>query len=404
MSQTNMCAKIAKVIAINNDVRTQKGNVMSNTVQTLNKEIGNKISSSDIRENNINMIFSLLFPSRQLSRVELGKQTGLSRMAVSEVTAEMMADGIIREVGEDHRTGRGKRSTIMSIDTAHWRVCAVDLSNPFIVKGALIDLCGRIVERIEIPKDDSHNVTVDDVIEALDQVRSMTDLPILGMGIAVPGIVDNDGTVIRAVHFGWKNIALGALLEERYELPVLVNNSTDVALLAEQCFGAQSPNAMLIKIGQGIGVSLSLNSEIIEGEHHMAGEIGHVVIDPNGPECVCGKRGCLEAFLAAPRLERMIADAPERRTEILARAGQTLGRVMAVPTGLLDIQDISVYGPSLVGEAFLGAMGEELASALASEYRTMPNIRRCQQGEDLTLRGEGINVIQHCLSRARNVA
>lgn len=363
-----------------------------------------KISSSDIRANNISMIFQLLFPANRLSRAELGRCTGLSRMAISDVTAEMMNNGIIREVGEDQRTGRGKRSAILALDTAHWRVCVVDLSEPYLVKSAIVDLYGRVVDRIELARDDIRQISVDDVIEAIDRISAQTDLPLLGIGVAVPGVVDCEGDVVHAVRFGWKNIPLRAMLEDHYGIPVLVNNCTDMALVGEKQFGTAAANSMLIRIGLGIGVAVSLNNEIVEGEHYMAGEIGHIIVDPSGPECECGKQGCLEAYLSVPRLERMIVNTPERRTEILANAGEILGRVMAVSVGLLDIENICVYGSNLIGDAFLGAMAEELGVLMNTEYRHAPVVKRCEQGDSLTIRGEAINVLEHCIPTIRSAA
>ncbi len=109
--------------------------------------IATKTVPSDIRANNTMAVFNLLFPATHMSRVELRRHIGLSRMAISKVTEEMTDHRIIRETGIDNRTGRGKRSTVLAIDTAYWRVIAIDLTQSFVIRGALVDLCGRIVQR-----------------------------------------------------------------------------------------------------------------------------------------------------------------------------------------------------------------------------------------------------------------
>ena len=256
-----------------------------------------KASPSDIRISNITAAFEQLFPATQMSRANIGKLIGLSRFTTSEVTGEMVDNRILRELGPDNREGRGKRSQVLAIDTDFWRIVSVDLSNPMLVKGALADLSGRIVDRTELPVD--HGCSVDDVIDLCRQLISSTPLPILGIGIAVTGIVEPNGVVRKSVHLGWSELPLKTEVENATGVPVIVGNDTNAALVAERFFGDCSPNSMLISIGRGVGAALCLNDVIIEGSSFTAGEIAHVVVDPNGPICECGKQGCLESFFPA---------------------------------------------------------------------------------------------------------
>lgn len=354
-----------------------------------------KATPSDIRINNIRSVFNRLFPDVAMSRSQLGKEIGLSRMAISDVTAEMIEHHIIREVGIDNRTGRGKRSMLLTIETAFWRVISIDLSQEFILKGALVDLCGRIVERVEAPIDTEKGISPEDVCALIHRLMNITHAQILGIGITLPGIVDDNGEVVRAVHLDWSHVPLQQEIEAKFHLPTQVTNATRMALVAERFFGEGSANSLLIRIGQGVGAALCINDVIVNGQSFIAGEIGHIIVDPNGPLCACGRKGCLETFLAAPRVLSQIEQTPQRRTQILSESGQILGRVLAIPAGLLDLNDISVYGPpEIVGEAFLGSMREELTTNIASEYRKIPYLHRCQQGEDLALRGQAVHAIQ----------
>ena len=165
-----------------------------------------KASPSDIRISNITAAFEQLFPATQMSRANIGKLIGLSRFTTSEVTGEMVDNRILRELGPDNREGRGKRSQVLAIDTDFWRIVSVDLSNPMLVKGALADLSGRIVDRTELPVD--HGCSVNDVIDLCRQLISSTPLPILGIGIAVTGIVEPNGVVRKSVHLGWSELPL----------------------------------------------------------------------------------------------------------------------------------------------------------------------------------------------------
>ncbi|WP_289097609.1 ROK family protein [uncultured Bifidobacterium sp.] len=363
-----------------------------------------KTVPSDIRARNIMAAFNLLFPAASVSRSELGKMLGLSRMAASEVTREMLDTHIIREVGEDTRTGRGKRSVMLAIDTAFWRIITIDLSPQYLVQGALVDMGGRIIERAEVPVEHGADIHVGLITSLVRRLMATTTQPILGVGVAVPGVVDHDGTVVDAVQLGWKDMPLHATLRAELGIPVLVGNATNAALVAERFFGGGDADSMLIRIGAGVGASLCLNGQIINGSTCMAGEIGHVVVDPEGPACACGKRGCLEAYLSTNNLYAQIAAEPARRSEILTGAGQLLGRVMAMPLGLLNLHDVTIDAPAdIAGETFIHAMSGELSAAMNTQYMTIPLLHRCQVGADASLRGQAINVLRLLVPHIREL-
>lgn len=363
-----------------------------------------KTVPSDIRARNIMAAFNLLFPAASVSRSELGKMLGLSRMAASEVTREMLDTHIIREVGEDTRTGRGKRSVMLAIDTAFWRIITIDLSPQYLVQGALVDMGGRIIERAEVPVEHGADIHVGLITSLVRRLMATTTQPILGVGVAVPGVVDHDGTIVDAVQLGWKDMPLHATLRAELGIPVLVGNATNAALVAERFFGGGDADSMLIRIGAGVGASLCLNGQIINGSTCMAGEIGHVVVDPEGPACACGKRGCLEAYLSTNNLYAQIAAEPARRSEILTGAGQLLGRVMAMPLGLLNLHDVTIDAPAdIAGETFIHAMSGELSAAMNTQYMTIPLLHRCQVGADASLRGQAINVLRLLVPHIREL-
>ncbi len=363
-----------------------------------------KTVPSDIRGRNTMAAFNLLFPAASISRSELGKTLGLSRMAATEVTGEMLDNHIIREVGEDTRSGRGKRSVMLAIDTAFWRIITIDLSQQYVVQGALVDLGGRIIERTEMPVEHGTDVTLEIIIDLVQRLKADAVQPILGVGVAVPGVVDRDGTVVDAVQLGWEDVPLHAQLREALGMPVLVGNATNAALVAERFFGEGGDDSMLIRIGAGVGASLCLNGQIIDGATSMAGEIGHVVVDPEGPACACGKRGCLEAYLSTNNLYAQITADPAQRTEILTGAGQLLGRVMAMSLGLLNLRDVTIDAPAdIAGETFIHAMRGELSAAMNTQYMTIPLLHRCQVGADASLRGQAINVLRLLVPHIREL-
>lgn len=155
-----------------------------------------KSNPSDARVNNRRLLFQLLFPGRQLSRADLCKETGLSRATATDVTGEMIDDGLLRELGSGPRDGRGKPGILLAIDTNALRLVCVDLSRPYVMTGAVMDLRARIVERRERVLDDGDRVDLDDVLSLVGQMVQLAGPGLAGIGVAVPGVISGSGTVI----------------------------------------------------------------------------------------------------------------------------------------------------------------------------------------------------------------
>lgn len=357
-----------------------------------------KSDPSDVRANNIRTVFLLVAKHGNMSRAELGRRMGLSRMAISDVVSEMVQGHLLREVGLDHRVGRGKRSVMLSVDTDGLRVASVDLTQRFVLRAVLTDLLGHVVKRVEIPREADGSLMLSEVDAVCGKVLGVSDCPLLGLGVAVPGVVDSEGIVIRSVNLGWADVDLKTHLEASYGLPVLVCNDANMGLLAECTFGNGSPNCMFVNIGPGVGAAVCVDGNIVDGSGYCAGEIGHVMVDPNGPQCVCGKRGCLELMLNVPKLRAHIEAQPDARQKILSEGGAMLGDALAMSTGLLDLTDIAVAGPpDIVERSFLSAMREQIKRRTFVDYHPdRLSVHRCEQGADLVLRGQAQAVID-CL-------
>ncbi|MBT1160833.1 MULTISPECIES: ROK family transcriptional regulator [Bifidobacterium] len=358
-----------------------------------------KASPSDVRRKNRSLIFSLLFPSNQCSRAELGRRTGLSRVAVSDVVNDMLDEGLIRENGfETAATGKGKRGTLLSIDTNRLRIISLDLSQDHLVQGAATDLLGLPQQRMEIALGPDNPIDVDMIVQFVDELRADLDVNrIIGIGICVPGVIDN-GVIRESTALGWHDVDLKATLERRFGIPVTVTNDVVCSMLTERFFGQGGPNMLFVKNDRGIGSATLIDDVPVVGEHHAGGEIGHISIDPDhGPQCPCGKRGCMERLISATALRERMAKVPKsERPEIIRKAGEYLAAALAMPIGLLDITDVCVYGPAdIINNTFLDAAQERLDRATASKFHARSIVRRCQCGADITLRGGAIAVIRH---------
>lgn len=373
---------------------------------------------ADIRIDNRMAIFNLLFPDTALSRAEISRRIQLSRVSVSQTVAEMTAQHLLVESGHERSSHPGKRGLLVRLDQRHLRIIVIDLSSSYVLRGAVMDIAGHIVSRMEKTVPDPQLITVNMVTAICTQLGKRVKAPeetILGIGVAVPGIIDSAGTVIESSHLGWSHLPLQKMLREHFHCPCFVDNDSNSAVLAVRLFDDHSPNMIFVQLTKGVGSAVLLNDSIVLGAEHAAGEIGHVILDPSGPQCACGKRGCLETFIAPDRLRARIAegegvlqeaaaslaDAPTNKDEILREAGARLGQVLACSANLLNIENITVFGPpDIVNDSFTdgatATINEYASSQLLSSHIT---VRRCEIGDDITLLGESIAVLQRILER-----
>lgn len=360
-----------------------------------------KASPSDVRRLNRSLIFNLLFPASRYSRAQLGRMTGLSRVAVSDVVAGMLDEGLIRENGHvSPVTGKGKRAMLLSVDTTRLRIISIDLAQPHLVQGALTDLLGNPLQHMESALGPDVRVDADTIVQLVDQLTADLDMgSLVGIGVAVPGVV-RGGVVSESTALGWRDVDLKTVLETRFTVPVTIANNVMCTMLTERFFGQAGPNLVFVKIGHGIGSATLINDVPVIGEQHAGGEIGHISPDPeHGPLCPCGKRGCMERVISAGVLrERMIGADETKRTAIIREAGEYFASAMAMPVGLLDISDVCVYGPAdVVNDTFLEAAQRRLDAMTLSKFHDRASIRRCQCGAEATLRGAAVVVVLHHL-------
>lgn len=355
-----------------------------------------KVLPEHARSHNRALVLQTLYRSGALSRADLARATGLTRVTVSDLVAELIAEGIVTELGIRDEARPGKPATLLDIHRDGYRIVGVDLSEYGIFRGAVLDLDGAVLERAELPVDGATGSAATALV--LDLVRSLLDVataPVLGIGIGSPGVVDLAGVVVRAPNLGWRDEPLQARIADAVGLPVLVANDANAAVLAEHSFGEGLSDTMLVKIGLGVGAGLLLGGTPLYGNRFAAGEIGHVVVGTDGGEpCACGKRGCLETWVAAPRLEAKLAADPGERDAILRRAGERLGIALAPVVGALDLAEVVLSGPAHLLDGPLEAAARETLHA-----RTMPEfhgdltLRRSTLGQDIVMRGAAAMVL-----------
>lgn len=351
----------------------------------------------DARRHNRSLVLQKLFHDGPSSRADLARASGLTRVTVSDLVGDLVAEGLVEELGPRSESRVGKPATLVGLRPDSSRILCVDLSDEASAIGAVMDLAGTVLHRR--PRQ-LRSLTGErayaGVLAVCRELAELADQPVLGVGVGSPGVVDADGVVLDAPNFGWSAFPLADRLSGDLGLPVHVANDADTAALGERTFGgAGGSGLMVIAVGRGLGAGLLLDGALHRGHHFAAGEIGHIVVDPRGELCACGRRGCLETILAAPALRRQMAGKDAKATEkVLVSVGRRLGNVLAPVVSALDLREIVLSGPpDLLG----GALREAALEAI--RRRTMPvtgsdlELRLSKLGEDLVLAGAAVLVL-----------
>lgn len=357
-----------------------------------------KVLPEHARGHNRSLVLQTLYSAGALSRADVARETGLTRATVGDLVGALIEEGLVVELGMREDARPGKPATLIDIARDAYQIVGADLSDAAMLRGALLDLDGEVLERVEVPLDDAvGDVATAKLVELLDALVARATRPVLGIGVGTPGIVDLAGTVLSAPNLGWTAHPLQRILAERFGLPIVVANDANVAALAEHGFGGAGGDMMLVAIGHGVGAGLVLNGMAVFGSRFAAGEIGHVVVGPaDGPACVCGKHGCLEASLAVPRLEEALAATADEaeREAVLAEAGARLGTALAPVVGALDLSEVVLAGPrALIDGPLLMATADTLRARTMAEFHGHVRLRPSELGSDIVTRGAAVMVL-----------
>lgn len=347
-----------------------------------------KATPADARPRNRTLLLQALHAGGPQSRADLARMSGLTPTTVSAVTAELITDGLISEFGRKASTSAGKPATLLAVEPDARHIIAFDLSDDDVIEAAVVNLAGKIVTRRTQPRrgETGKQATASIVRLVKDMAKSL-DRPLLGIGVATPGIVDDNGVVLTAAHVQWNNEPLAAKLRAALGVASFVVNDANAAVLAEHsAVGVEAENLLLVRVGGGVGAGLVIGGELFVGDHFAAGEIGHVVVDDEGALCKCGRRGCLEAVVSAPLLaQRMNGLSDEQRAGSLELAGRHLGIALATLVGALNLSEIVLSGPAdLLDDRF------RLAALETIRQRTFPPLAQHVSARFSSLGDDGV--------------
>lgn len=333
-------------------------------------------SPEDARRTNRSLVLRALHLGGPTSRAELAKLLHLTPATVSSVVRELLDDGIVDELGRTAARHVGKPATLVGIRPDGRHLLALDLSAHDHFTGALVDLDGKLVARVVHER---HDRTGDDAIEMVvaivEELTSLAERPLLGIGIASPGYIDETDTIVNATHLAWERVDLARRLTTETALPVHVVNDANASALAELSFGdGMSRDLVVVRVDEGVGAGLVLDGTLHIGKHGGGGEIGHVVVDPDGAPCVCGKRGCLETLVSEPLISHRRAGVDD--LDVLVAAGTALGRGIAMLVSAVDVADIVLSGAmEVLGQPFQAAVHDAVRAMTLPDFAERLTVR-----------------------------
>jgi N-acetylglucosamine repressor len=349
-----------------------------------------------IREINQSIVLNAIRSQGELSRTDIAALANLSLATISGITAELIEAGLVYEKTNGVSTG-GRRPVLLALNAQAGYAVGIKLTETA-ATAVLTDLDATIVARHSEPLAGHHPEAIVATLAAA--VRALTSAahgrPIFGVGLGMAGIIDRAHALVHyATYFGWRDLPLAEMLEAQISLPVVIDNDVNALTVAEQWFGAGkgSEDFLVISLGRGIGLGMVLDGRLYRGARGGAGEFGHTTIVPDGPRCVCGKYGCLEALVSDPAIMQRAAQVLGRSATIaeaieLARqgdaglmsiftaAGRTLGLAVAnlvnvLNPGLIIISGEGTRAGTLVIDPFQAALQANCFDGLAKDLRVV---------------------------------
>ncbi len=269
------------------------------------------INLEKVRIRNRASVLSCIRSKGEVSRKEIAELTGLTPASVTQICGDLLEEGLLKEAGiDDTAKGAGRRKIMLKIDPAFGTILSVNIEAEKTVI-SLDDLNGdpvggqAAIRRLSTePKSDPLRF-LDKVAEVCKELTRWLKEPPLGVSVGVVGQVDRERGVSTHAYGIWDSeVPVAAFLEKRLGIPCLVENNVNAFALAEVTFGAgrSHDDLLIVKWGPGVGCALIIRGALYDGRRGRAGELGHVIVEPGGKPCPCGRRGCLETRISSRAL------------------------------------------------------------------------------------------------------
>ena len=363
-------------------------------------------SSEVVRDINRRVVLNLIRTRQPLSRADLARVSGLQRSTISLIVEELIEQDWLIE-GPTGRLPRGRRPIFLRLNDRR-AIIGVDV-RPGQILVALADVNGKFSSQEAFATPPDPGAAVDELILRIQRLlRSCPEKTIEGIGISLPGRVDHaSGRLVFSPNLRWPEFDLRTPVEAATGLVVEMENAANACVLAAAWFDhLESRNLVVVTVSEGLGTGILVNGQLARGLSGMAGEFGHVPVDPEGPLCGCGSRGCWEVFASnRAALRYYFAPSPAsdglsfieliglaeqgdgRAAQALETMAHYLGRGMRMIVAGLDPERILVIGDLTRSWHRFGPVIEAEVQAQVLPGGAMPLVQPVHEGGMARLRG-----------------
>lgn len=375
----------------------------------------NQGASSEVaRDINRRIVLNLVRTRHPISRADLARLSGLQRSTISLIVEQLIEENWVLE-GPTGRLPRGRRPTFLRLNDERV-IIGVDV-RPTQTTVALADANGKFISQEMMGTSSDPQVALKELIESIQRIRrSCRGKKIEGVGISLPGRFDHSADrLVFAPNLKWRDVDIRNPIAEATGLDVELENAANACVLAEVWFNRleECRNLVVMTVSEGIGTGLLANGELVRGLNGMAGEFGHVPLDPEGPLCGCGSRGCWEVFasnraalryyseshaeaegLTFPDLLSRADQGDAQAAKALDRMAHYLGRGMRLIVAGLAPERIVVVGDLTRSWHRFGAIIEAAVQAQVLPGGSAPRIVPAYEDGMARLRGTVALVLQ----------
>lgn len=270
-----------------------------------------------IRTLNTKSIIHIIREKTLVTKSDIARRINISQQAINNIVKELVKKDLVLEVGLGESTEEGGKRPVLLKFNENAGYIIGSMMGPKKIKAILTNYNTNIMIEKSIKNNikSSHEKIISNMIGMFEEIikeAAIEKNKVLGIGIGVPGIVDEENGVIRLLPYmsHWENIKIAEIIKERMGINVYVSNENRVRSYGEKMFGLAKKlnNFAVILTGYGIGGGFFLHNQCVTGENLFAGEFGHIKLCPDGPKCVCGNNGCLNALINTVRINELIKE------------------------------------------------------------------------------------------------
>ncbi|MEV4300853.1 ROK family transcriptional regulator [Microbispora rosea] len=407
------------------------------------RSAGVPADQATVRRSNLALVLRHVSTYGPCSRSAVAVATGLNKTTVTSLVSELQARGLVKETGPQHAGSVGRPSVALVLDGSRVGALGVEVNVDYIAAIAS-DLAGRVLIDRRIGFDamgSGPERSLDELVRVIEKTIADLDrlgIALAGITVAIPGLIDTTtGTVVVAPNLGWHGVAVAERLSQadiRGDIPVTVNNDANLAALAEYTSGVAAGISDLVYLtGEvGVGGGVIAGGRLLGGADGFAGEVGHVMVDPSGERCRCGRTGCWETKVGLAALVRMatpdraygmgpqvVRDPEERLAEIEQRraegdprvdaAAEEVGRWLGTGAAML----VNLFNPRVIvlggyfarlADRIIPAARQELARLGMSEAVERCRFAASDLGFGAASRGAAGVVVERALSDPTSIA